>query len=140
MYRALTSFLINNNYYVNDNFLENKFNLDEINISVDGINFNEIKINGLDYSKNLYTDKINNRISYVSSIKEIRKKMVTIQRKVSLNRDIVCEGRDIGTVVFPSAEFKFYFKADLKSRNDRRSFSRIKKQSKNTKINFKRND
>ena len=120
MYRALTSFLINNNYYVNNNFLDDKFNLDQIDISVNTINFNEIKINGLDYSKNLYTDKINNRISYVSSIKEIRKKMVSIQRKVSLNRDIVCEGRDIGTVVFPSAEFKFYFKADLKSRTDRR--------------------
>merc|ERR1711968_365317 len=120
MYRALTCFLINNNYYLNDNSLIDKLNIDEINILVKGVNLNEIKINGIDYSKNLYTDEINNRISHISSIREIRRKMVKIQREVSLNRNIVCEGRDIGTVVFPNAEFKFYFKADLKSRTDRR--------------------
>ena len=120
MYRALTCFLINNNYYLNDNFLIDKLNIDEINILVKGVNLNEIKINGIDYSKKLYTDEINNRISHISSIREIRRKMVKIQREVSLNRNIVCEGRDIGTVVFPNAEFKFYFKADLKSRTDRR--------------------
>ena len=46
--------------------------------------------------------------------------MVELQRYASQNNDIVCEGRDIGTVVFPHAEYKFFFKADIKSRVDRR--------------------
>ena len=116
MYRALTNYMIKNNLLGGS--IEK--NIKEINILVKGKNFNQIIINGTDYSKNLYSDKVNKNISSLSSIKSVRSKMVDIQRQVSSNNNIVCEGRDIGTIVFPDAKYKFYFKADLKSRTDRR--------------------
>ena len=116
MYRALTNYMIGNNL-LDDSIKEN---IKKINILVKGKNFNQIIINGIDYSENLYSDKVNKYISSLSSIKSVRSKMVDIQREVSKNNNIICEGRDIGTVVFPDAKYKFYFKADLKSRTDRR--------------------
>ena len=119
MYRAITKYAIMNNLI--ENIPESIKNvIDKINISVKGRNFNEIIINNSNYSNDLYSEKINQYIGILSSISSIRTKMVKIQREVAKNNNIVCEGRDIGTVVFPNADYKFYFKADLKSRTDRR--------------------
>tara|TARA_Y100000996_G_scaffold99050_1_gene71347 strand:+ start:2009 stop:2677 length:669 start_codon:yes stop_codon:yes gene_type:complete len=119
MYRAITKYVIINDI-VNDLPESLDKIIDTINISVKGSNFDEIIINNKDYSDGLYSEKINNHISIISSMPSVRFKMVKIQREVANNNNIVCEGRDIGTVVFPDADYKFYFKADLKSRTDRR--------------------
>jgi small subunit ribosomal protein S1 len=59
-------------------------------------------------------------VSDISSVKEVRAKMVKIQRRISSNKSIVIDGRDIGTVVFPDAEFKFFLTASIHSRAKRR--------------------
>ena len=119
MYRAITSYIINNQL---DNTLPNSIIniINQLNFVIDGINFDNIYIDNTNYSDNLYTDKINSMVSTVSSISHVRKRMVEIQRKLAKNNNVVCEGRDIGTVVFPDADFKFFFKASLASRSQRR--------------------
>jgi len=120
MYRAITKYALINNLI---DALPKSLNraIDKIDISVRGINFDQIIINDDDYSDDLYSEKINQYVSAISSIASVRSKMVKIQREVANNNsNIICEGRDIGTIVFPDANYKFYFKADLKSRTDRR--------------------
>ena len=63
---------------------------------------------------------ISENVSEVSAIKIIREFMVKIQREMASDTDCILEGRDIGTVVFPNAEFKFFVTADEKSRASRR--------------------
>ena len=81
---------------------------------------NQIHLNGKNISKEIRTNDISSRVSAVSAIPEVRKKMVMIQRQVAKGNDCVLEGRDIGTVVFPNAEFKFFLIADLEIRAKRR--------------------
>jgi cytidylate kinase len=59
-------------------------------------------------------------VSKVSSIKEVRQKMVELQRAMGINKGVVMDGRDIGTVVFPDAELKVFVTADPKVRAQRR--------------------
>jgi cytidylate kinase len=63
---------------------------------------------------------ISENVSEVSAIKIIREFMVKIQRELASDTDCILEGRDIGTVVFPNADFKFFVTADEKSRASRR--------------------
>ena len=122
MYRAFTLYCIENNLINNLSKLI-KHNIDNIDIILKGNNFNTILINGVNYTNSrfdLYSNLVNKHISQISSIKAIREKMVNIQRFVSKDVNLVCEGRDIGTVVFPNADLKFFFKADLNSRVNRR--------------------
>jgi len=119
MYRAITGYIINNELH--ENLPDSIINvINNLNIIVDGSNFENIHINNENYSNNLYTDEINSLVSLVSSISEVRKKMVKIQRQLAENNCVVCEGRDICTVVFPNADYKFFFKASLHSRSNRR--------------------
>ena len=135
MYRAFTLYCIENNLIDNLSNLD-VFKLNHIDILIEGENFNTIYIDGINYTSNsydLYSDTVNINISKISCIPIIRYKMVKIQRLVSKKSNIVCEGRDIGTVVFPEAELKFFFKADLKSRVNRRYLDIKSKNKKITK-------
>jgi len=135
MYRAFTLFSIENNLIHNMPISIEKM-INDIDISLEGKNFNTIFINGVNYTKkgfNLYSTSVNKNISKISSIQLLREKMVNIQRSVSKNSNVICEGRDIGTVVFPNADLKFFFKADLQSRVDRRYLDLKSNDSKITK-------
>lgn len=81
---------------------------------------NHIWLNGKDVSVEIRTGDISSRVSVVSAIPEVREKMVKIQRQIAGKKDCVLEGRDIGTVVFPDAEYKFFLVADTKIRAKRR--------------------
>ena len=119
MYRAITCYAINNSLIKGlPHSLKN--HIKSLKIELLGKNFNKIILNDKNYNTEIYSTKVNKYVSSVSSISYVRNKMVKIQREVSKNNNIVCEGRDIGTVVFPDADFKFFFKADLKSRVERR--------------------
>ena len=59
-------------------------------------------------------------VSAVASIPEIRKHLVDLQKKMGLDKGVVMDGRDIGTVVFPDAELKIFMTADPKIRAGRR--------------------
>ncbi len=79
-----------------------------------------VLLNGEEVQAFLRTPVLSDGASKVSAIKEVREFLVPIQRRIGQRRQIVCEGRDQGTVVFPDAEFKFFFDADPLVRAERR--------------------
>ncbi len=76
--------------------------------------------NGNDISQKIRTDNISMLASKVSAIPEVRSALLGIQHRIGRKYDSVFEGRDMGTVVFPNARFKFFLIADLKTRAKRR--------------------
>lgn len=73
-----------------------------------------------DVTLEIRTQRVSNFVSQISAIPEVRKSMVKRQREIAENKKVVCEGRDIGTVVFPDAQVKIYMDADLNIRAQRR--------------------
>ncbi len=71
------------------------------------------------------SDSVNDRVSEVAAMAEVREAVRHMLRKVSKNRNVVLEGRDLGTVVFPDADFKFFLTADPTARARRRYEERI---------------
>ena len=133
MYRALTAYIVNNNLIENLPISIIEI-IDSMNISFKNNNFNKILIDDVDYSNCYYDAETNKFVSEISSISEVRNKMLEIQRFVSENRNIVCEGRDIGTVVFPNADFKFFLEASIECRAKRR-FNEVNNNNANITLN-----
>lgn len=84
-------------------------------------------VNGEDVTDYLRKDEIDKAVTPVSKMKVVREWLVGVQRKISRNQNVVVEGRDIGTIVFPDADLKIYMDAELEIRAQRR-----KKQKGNT--------
>ena len=92
--------------------------LDELDITMDGnIHF---LLNGDDVTDLLHNPRLDQAASRVATQPEVRKKLVSLQQQIARGRDIVMEGRDIGTVVLPQAEIKIFLKARTSSRARRR--------------------
>ena len=77
-------------------------------------------LNGQDVSEKIRTTEVTKIVSQISAIKEVREKLVELQRKIASGKDIIMEGRDITTVVFPTADIKIYMDADIEERAKRR--------------------
>ena len=77
-------------------------------------------MDGEDISAEIISSMVTENVSQISSISEVRVKLVEYQRKMAQGRNVVLEGRDIGTVVFPNADYKFYLLADIEVRAERR--------------------
>lgn len=92
--------------------------LEKINIEMypDG----EIFLNGEDVTKRIRENDVNNFVSPVSTIKVVREKLLEIQRKIAEGKNVIMEGRDIGTTVFPNADVKIYLDATPEERARRR--------------------
>lgn len=102
--------------------LEEKDKIIELTKTLD-IEFNEHQqtfLNGEDVSKLIRTNEVTNIVSQVSSIVEVREILVDLQRKMSIGKNVIMEGRDITTVVFPNADYKFYLDASVEERARRR--------------------
>ena len=80
----------------------------------------KVILDGKDVSLSIRDPRITRLVSDLAKIKEIREVMLKLQRKLGRQRDSVLDGRDIGTVVFPDADKKFYIDADFKERVARR--------------------
>lgn len=80
-----------------------------------------------DVTNEIRSKEVTKIVSPISSIVEVRKNMVDIQRKIAKGNDVVMEGRDITTVVFPNAKYKFYLDASLESRARRRYKENLEK-------------
>ncbi len=80
-----------------------------------------IYLNGMDVEDFLHTDEIDSNVAEVSSIKELRIEINRKIRSVSENLDIIAEGRDMTTVVFPDADVKVFLDASIETRASRRS-------------------
>ena len=79
-----------------------------------------IQLNGLVVEKEIRSIEVSDRVSEVSKHEYIRRKLVLIQQKFGKEQNIVMDGRDIGTVVFPNADIKFWIKASAQKRAERR--------------------
>lgn len=120
MYRAVTLGLTRANQELDDQESLKK-TLDELNLELK-IKAGELKINlnGEDVTELIRTSSVTEKVSSVSAVPLVRKALVPIQRKLASKADYVVEGRDIGTVVFPDAAFKFFIFADYETRAARR--------------------
>ena len=95
-------------------------NLNNIQLDFAGPNNAILYMNGEDISAEIISSMVTENVSQISSISEVRLKLVEYQRKMARGRNVVLEGRDIGTVVFPNADYKFYLIADIEIRAERR--------------------
>jgi len=95
--------------------------LSKINISIEYTKEeNKIILNGEDVSKRIREADITKLSSQIAVINIVRKKMVELQSEMGENGGVIMDGRGIGTVVFPNADFKFFMIADVKTRALRR--------------------
>ncbi len=79
-----------------------------------------IYVNGLEVSEHLRTPEMDMLSSRISAIKEVREALLELQRGLAAKGNVIAEGRDMGTVVFPRAKIKFFLTATLKERAKRR--------------------
>ncbi len=93
----------------------------KIKIEIDNTHEKDIVLlNGEDVSKQIRSKEVTAIVSQISSIIPVREKMVEIQRKLATGKNVIVEGRDIGTVVFPNADLKIYLDASEEIRAKRR--------------------
>lgn len=105
--------------------IEDKENIVKLldDIDIEFVNTNEGKkvyLNGNDVTTQIRSKEVSQIVSQVSSIKEVRYKMVDLQRRLAEGKNVIMEGRDIGTYVFPNANVKIYLDASAEERANRR--------------------
>lgn len=83
-----------------------------------------LTVDGEDRTAQIRTPEVDVNVSAVAAVPAVREAMVALQRKAAEAGDVVAEGRDIGTVVFPAAEVKVYLSADPSARARRRAVQR----------------
>lgn len=82
---------------------------------------NKIRLDGKEVGEQIRRPAVDRMVSQVSVLPLVRKKMVVEQQRFAKNRNVICEGRDIGSVVFPHANLKLYLDCDLNERAKRRA-------------------
>ena len=120
MYRCMSLYMIQNNIGL-DEIEKIKKALTEVKIELTKENgVDKFYLNGEDVSEKIREKPVNDIVSQVSHIMEVRKAMVKLQREMGENLNIIMEGRDIGTNVFPNADVKIYLDATPEERAMRR--------------------
>ena len=120
MYRCVTLDMLNNNVSIDDVDGISKI-LDNINIEMTNENGEDkFYLNSCDVTKKIREKQVNDMVSQVSHVPVVRQRMVELQRKLAKGKNIVMEGRDIGTNVFPNADVKIYLVASAEERAKRR--------------------
>jgi CMP/dCMP kinase len=118
MYRAVTLAWLREEKPEIDIFMNN---LPDISLSRDPeTQEQKTLLDGVDVSNAIRTSEVTEQVSYISSLKKVREKMVSLQRNIGIDHNVVMDGRDIGTAVFPNADVKIFMIADLKKRASRR--------------------
>ena len=116
MYRMITLYLLENNIDIND-LKEVERVLNTVNLDMQGDKF---YLDNVDVSTKIREKRINDNVSKVASIKIVRSNLVDLQRKVSNNKNVILDGRDVGTVIFPNAQVKIFLIASPEERARRR--------------------
>ena len=125
MYRAVTLYALEHGAIVNGKVAEDRVValLPDVNIS---FRFNaergasDAYVNGERVEDKIRSIEVSNMVSHVSSIAQVREKLVAMQQQMGRARGVVMDGRDIGTVVFPDAELKIFMTAEPQVRAERR--------------------
>jgi cytidylate kinase len=129
MYRAVTFYFMQNDIPIpapeelHDLTYNFESVLNDINISFalnQETGLSEVYLNGVNVEKEIRSMTISEQVSHVSAIKSVRHRMVQLQQKAGAKGGLVMDGRDIGTTVFPHADFKIFMKADPMVRAERR--------------------
>lgn len=120
MYRCVTLECINKNIQYTE-IEKIKEVLKDINIELRKENEEQLVfLNGEDVTKEIRTPEVDSLVARFAAIKEVRDKITPIQRKMGENANIIMEGRDIGTVVFPNADVKVFLDCSVEERARRR--------------------
>jgi len=127
MYRALTLKVIRSNVEID--------NVEEIlkimeSTSIEFID-NHIYLDGTRVDEEIRENIINTKVSFIAKIKEVRQMMIKLQRKMAEYTNVIMDGRDIGTVVLPNANYKFFITASVEERAKRRYKELIEKNNEN---------
>lgn len=117
MYRAVTKYFLDRGVSEDTDNTILKDLLEGIEID---FNDNRLFLNGSDVTNDLRNDEVTENVSWVSARDFVREKMVDLQRKIAENTSFILDGRDIASVVFPHAKYKFYLTASALTRAKRR--------------------
>ena len=123
-YRCVALAVIENNYSLDD---EEKIVELTKTLNIDFDTNGNTFLNGKDVSDRIRDKDVTNIVSPVSSIVKVREILVLLQRNMAEGKNVIMEGRDITTVVFPNADYKFYLDASIEERANRRYKQNIKK-------------
>ena len=135
MYRAVTLYAMNNNF-ISESYFNKELlikDLSKINLEFrfnELVGYGEIYLNDKNVEHEIRTLEVSTLVSKVAEISEIRKKLVEQQQLMGKNKGVIMDGRDIGTVVFPNAELKFFMNASAEKRALRRYNELIKRGDK----------
>ena len=116
MYRMITLYLLENNIDISD-LKEVERVLNTVNLDMQGDKF---YLDNVDVSTKIREKRINDNVSKVASIKIVRSNLVDLQRKISNNKNVILDGRDVGTVIFPNAQVNIFLIASPEERARRR--------------------
>jgi len=137
MYRAVTLYAINKNYFDDEDFFRNLLigDLDKIDVSFvynEELGYGEVFLNGKNVESEIRDMNVSNKVSIVAQVPEVRQAMVAQQQKMGQGKGVILDGRDIGTVVFPDADVKLFMTASADIRAKRRFDELISKGEKVT--------
>jgi len=138
MYRAISLFFLESNQILKNGKLSSDFKNTLESVNIDFSKPNEkgeswVRLNGKMVEDKIRNIEISNLVSEISKNALVRKKMVLIQQSYSAIRDLIMDGRDIGSVVFPNADIKFWVTASVEKRAYRR-WLEYKQKGKNISI------
>lgn len=120
MYRAVTCYFLQHKIDLkNSKAVEQALGQIHIDLQNEG-EHQQVLLNHIDITAEIRKMRISEQVSSISTIKAVRTAMVKQQQAMALRRNIIMDGRDIGTVVFPNAQIKIFMTADPKIRADRR--------------------
>ena len=125
MYRAVTFYAMQHDYINENGFESDRLVADLAKINLHFIfkkwkGYAEMYLNDVNIEREIRTLEVSQYVSQVSEISEVRSKLVEQQQLMGIKKGIVMDGRDIGTVVFPDAEIKFFMTASADKRAMRR--------------------
>jgi len=126
MYRGVTLYAIENKLLKDNTEIDKTKLISSLgNIHLDFQTYpvenkRHLLLNGQDVENKIRTPEVSNLVAKIATIKEVRQKLIAQQRKMGENANVILDGRDIGSVVFPSADLKLFVTADPQIRAKRR--------------------
>ena len=123
MYRAVTYKVLQNNIDTTDE----QAIIEVAKASEIDFKDNNIYLDGKILKEEIRTPEVSNNVSNVAKIKEVRYLMVDVQREIGKRNSVILDGRDIGSYVFPNADYKFFLNASPEERGERRYKELVKK-------------
>jgi CMP/dCMP kinase len=126
MYRAMALYALQHNFIKSDSSIDEEGLINALQMVLISFKYNteigqyETFLNGVNVEREIRSLQVSNQVSPISNIKEVRSKLVKLQKRMAETKGVVMDGRDIGTVVLPDAELKFFMTADPNVRAQRR--------------------